>query len=387
VRTHLETWGIDVVQAATAREALSILARAKEESHAFHFVVIDRTPPDLDGKELASRIKNELGLSSVRLVLTTAPGRTEKPSALVRAGFDAWISKPVSERKLRTALLHVADDLAITTRPAAVAPPPALPAPRNAALLLVEDNLVNQKVTALTLRRMGYEVETASDGRLAIEAAEKRRFAAILMDCQMPVMTGFDATQRIRELSNGDIPIIAMTASATSKDREQCLVAGMNDYLSKPVQKSELEAMLEKWVYAPPFTEKGDAGNSGEKLPMSESQPVLDQNVIASLRELGGQDDPDLFAELVNLFLADTPERLRSLSEAMERHDPTALERAAHALKSSSANLGALELSGLFRDIEAAGREKDLRRAGPLVARTQPEFERVEAALRSEMKT
>jgi CheY-like chemotaxis protein len=252
-------------------------------------------------------------------------------------------------------------------------------------VLLVEDNQVNQKVTALTLRRLGYEVETASNGRLAIEAAEKRRFAAILMDCQMPVMSGFEATERIRELPNGDIPIIAMTAAAMTKDRERCLAVGMNDYLSKPVQKAELEAMLEKWVYTTPFTEKGSAEIPGKELHMTEIHSVLDHGVIASLRELGGEDDPGLFIELVNLFLSDTPERLQALSEAMERRDPTALERAAHALKSSSANLGALELSALFRDIEAAGRDKDLSRAAPLVARTRPEFARVEAALRSEV--
>jgi len=383
VRRHLEAWGMEVVQASSAREALAILERAKADARAFHFAILDRTPPDLDGKELASRIKNELGISSVRLVLTTVPGRAEKPSVLVRAGFDAWIAKPVNERKLRTALLHVADDLAVLPKPAA-APPARAPAAPTHAVLLVEDNLVNQKVTALTLRRMGFEVETASNGKLAIEAAERRRFAAILMDCQMPVMSGFEATERIRELSNGDIPIIAMTAAAMSKDRERCLAAGMNDYLSKPVQKAELEAMLEKWVHAPPFTEKGGAAVPGREVHMSEIHPVLDQGVIASLRELGGEDDPGLFLELVNLFLSDTPERLRALSEAMERRDPTALERAAHALKSSSANLGALELSALFRDIEAAGREKDLSRAAPLVARTRPEFERVEAALRSE---
>ena len=118
---------------------------------------------------------------------------------------------------------------------------------------------------------------------------------------------------------------------------------------------------------------------------MSDSQPILDKGVIASLRELGGDDDPGLFIELVNMFLSDTPERMRALSEAMEKRDPTALERAAHALKSSSANLGALGLSGLFRDIEAAGRSKDLSRAEPLVARTRPEFAKVEKALREEM--
>jgi two-component system sensor histidine kinase/response regulator len=384
VRTHLEGWGTEVVQASSAREALAILERAKLDSRPFHFAILDRTPPDLDGKELAARIKNELGISSVRLVLTTAPGRAEKPSALVRAGFDAWITKPVNERKLRTALLHVAEDLAVLPKPVPE-PPAPLPSARTHAVLLVEDNQVNQKVTALTLRRMGFEVETASNGRLAIEAAQRRRFAAILMDCQMPVMSGFESTERIRELTNGDIPIIAMTAAAMTKDRERCLAAGMNDYLSKPVQKAELEAMLEKWVHASPFPEKGKAQATGRETHMTEIHSVLDQGVIASLRELGGEDDPGLFIELVNLFLSDTPERLQALSEAMDRRDPSALERAAHALKSSSANLGALELSALFRDIEAAGRDKDLSRAAPLVARTRPEFARVEAALRSEM--
>lgn len=118
---------------------------------------------------------------------------------------------------------------------------------------------------------------------------------------------------------------------------------------------------------------------------MSDAKSVLDKSVLDSLRELGGDDDPGLFVELVNMFLSDTPERMRALMEAMDKRDPLALERAAHALKSSSANLGALGLSGLFRDIEAAGREKDLSRAAALVARTQPEFARVEEALRSEL--
>jgi HPt (histidine-containing phosphotransfer) domain-containing protein len=118
---------------------------------------------------------------------------------------------------------------------------------------------------------------------------------------------------------------------------------------------------------------------------MNPSDPVLDPSVISSLRELGGDDDPGLFSELVGMFLSDTPERLRALTEALDHNDPGALERAAHALKSSSANLGALGLSVLFRDIEAAGRAKDLSKAAPLVARTQPEFQRVEAALRSEL--
>jgi signal transduction histidine kinase/DNA-binding response OmpR family regulator/HPt (histidine-containing phosphotransfer) domain-containing protein len=397
LRVPLETWGLEVSEAASGREAMALLARARADGREFHFAVLDRQLPDVDGKELAARVKNELGSSSLRLVLTTAPGRAEKPSVLVRAGFDAWISKPVNDRKLRTALLHVSEDQSVPRgAPVAPAVASAAHASEKRTVLLVEDNPVNQKVTALTLRRLGYEVEYASNGQQALEAAAKRRYAAILMDCQMPVLNGFEATQRLRELEFGDVPVIAMTASAMSKDRERCLAAGMNDYLSKPVLKAELERMLEKWTQPAPFAASDSARVSAAPLPfssktdlvhtMNPSDPVLDPSVISSLRELGGDDDPGLFSELVGMFLSDTPERLRALSEALDHNDPGALERAAHALKSSSANLGALGLSVLFRDIEAAGRAKDLSKAAPLVARTQPEFQRVEAALRSELE-
>jgi CheY-like chemotaxis protein/HPt (histidine-containing phosphotransfer) domain-containing protein len=277
----------------------------------------------------------------------------------------------------------VADERAtLPTRPESLSV--ALPSLPKQTVLLVEDNVVNQKVTALTLRRLGFDVVCANDGRAALQAASERRFAAILMDCQMPVMDGFEATEKIRELPNGHIPIIAMTAAAMSKDRERCLEAGMNDYLSKPVQKVELERMLEKWIPTSPLPSRSERAGAKE-LSMSDDR-VLDPSVIAALRELGGADDPGLFVELVHMFLEDTPERLKSLGEALAKNDPTGLERAAHALKSSSANLGALGLSGLFKDIEAAGREKDLARAASLVARTEPEFQRVESALRSEAK-
>jgi CheY-like chemotaxis protein len=248
----------------------------------------------------------------------------------------------------------------------------------------VEDNLVNQKVTALALRRLGFDTETANDGKSAIEAAAKRPYAAILMDCQMPVLDGYGATRRIRELGHGDVPIIAMT-SAVGSDRERCIEAGMNDYVSKPLQTLDLERALEKWVSPAPVPAT-TVGTRGTESVMNESHPILDKAVITGLRELGGADDPGLFAELVHMFLTDTPERLQAMVEALEKRDPTALERAAHALKSSAANLGALGLSGLFREIESAGRAKDLTRAASLVERTRPEFQRVEAALRSELE-
>jgi CheY-like chemotaxis protein len=232
---------------------------------------------------------------------------------------------------------------------------------------------------------LGYDVATANDGRAALQSVAERRFAAILMDCQMPGLDGFEATRALRALAHGDVPVIAMTAAATNEDRERCLAAGMNDYLSKPVQRNELERTLEKWVRPAPFEERVAAEPNPVTSTMNETNPILDPGVIASLRELGGDDDPQLFAELVNMFLADTPERLHALGAALEQRDPLALERAAHALKSSSANLGALSLSNLFSAIETACRQKDIERAASLVARTRPEYERVEAALRSEL--
>lgn len=381
----LEEWGLSVVQAATAQEALSVLEQARVESRVFQFVIIDRHPSGLDGLELAARIKNELGLPTARLIMTTAPGATEKPSALVRAGLDAWVAKPVSDRKLHTALLHVSDDMDVPPVSKPVEDGSAhLADTRTAAVLLVEDNLVNQKVMALALRRLGLQVEAVNNGHAAISAASKKRFAAILMDCHMPVMDGFDATRGIRELPNGDVPIIALTAAAMARDRELCFEAGMNDYLSKPVQRADLERMMNKWVHATPFTESG-ADELPLEMNMSMKQNVLDKDVLASLRELGGDDDPGLFNELVNMFLLDTPERMRTLSDALDKGDPTELERAAHALKSSAANLGAPGLSRLFREIETAGREKDLARAAPLVAQMKPEFEKVQVALKSEI--
>ncbi|HEX6886065.1 MAG TPA: response regulator [Planctomycetota bacterium] len=384
ITAYLGSWGLRVSAVGSAREALEALHAAESASDPFHYAILDRFPPDLDGKELASRVKNEMGAAPIRLVLVTVPGRTDKPSALVRAGVDAWISKPLNERKLLTALLHVSDE-------AIDAPPPPLPASRRPVhagsrpvVLLVEDNLVNQKVTALALRRLGFEAETASDGRAAVEAAAKRRYAAILMDCQMPVLDGFGATRRIRELEHGDIPIIALTSTANVSELQRCAEAGMSDTLTKPVQRADLQRTLEKWVSTSAPTGQAAFSRTGTET-MTDTQPVLDREVIATLRELGGEDDPALFVELVNLFLADTPERLQTMHEALEKRDLTAVERAAHALKSSSANLGALGLSHLFREIESAGRERDLDRIASLVGRARPEYERVEAALRSEL--
>jgi signal transduction histidine kinase/CheY-like chemotaxis protein len=389
LRKYIQSFGVDVVETGEVESAMSQLRSARKAGQPFDMAVLDREMPGMDGKELATWIKSDLSLRRTRLILINVLGRTDKPGSLARAGLDAWITKPVNARKLRTSMLHVIEDaqeddrdfLARKSEPDRVED--KLPEGARTRALLVEDNIVNQKVASLLLRKCGCEVSLARDGREAVEAVAAGRFEIVFMDCQMPVMCGFDATQMIRQLEDPerrDVPIVAMTANAMTGDREKCLEAGMNDYLSKPAQKEDLEKMLSKWVLNP---RKGQA----KEAVMSDSprKNILDRDVIASLRQLSGDDEPDLFAELVQLFLEDTPARLEELNKALDAQDPESMERAAHALKSSAANLGAMGLSRLFREIESAGREQDIERATPLIKESGQEYERVQSALESEI--
>ena len=379
--------GIEAVEAAEHQEALEKLRRAQSEGRPFSYVFIDRNLPQLDGREFASLIKSEVALREVDLILLNTIGRMEKPASLVRAGLDAWVTKPISQEKLRTVLLHLLEadeDMEQGLQPSESAPKPERDIPR-LKVLLAEDNVVNQKVASLLLRKLGCEVHLATNGKEAVQLVEREPFALVFMDCQMPVMSGFEATAEIRNLDDSAracVPIIAMTANAMRGDREQCLHAGMNDYLSKPVQLELLDKILDRWARRDRKREVSPTMTHHES---SERDAVLDQDVILSLRALGDGDEDDLFAELVQIFLEDTPTRIRELNEAFESNDLGALEAAAHALKSSCANLGAHTLSEVFRDLESAGRERDQERAGGLIGRTGAEYERVEEALRREI--
>ncbi len=384
VRVYAEGLGLEVSEQSDPTSVLPELRSACKAGRPYDIVVLDRDLPRIGGRELASRIKSELPLRRVRLILMSALGHADRPNNLARAGLDAWIPKPVHGNGLRSALLHVIEEPVTNGRyePSQVYPRRS-PRSGTPKVLLVEDNVVNQKVAALLLKRAGCHVTLASNGREAVEAVQEKPFDLVFMDCQMPTMSGFEATHAIRELEDEErrcVRIVAMTANALVGDRERCLLAGMNDYLSKPVQLVDLERMLDRWIEPQDPLERRGQLNMGRNL-----EDVLDQQVIASLRELSGEDEPSLFAELVQLFLEDTPDRIHQLSEALEANDAHSLERAAHALKSSAANLGASTLSGLFREIESVGRSQQLERAAALIQESRQEYERVQHALQAEI--
>ena len=260
-------------------------------------------------------------------------------------------------------------------------------------ILVAEDNPVNRRVAERMLENLGYLVDVVGDGQEALEALEGSFYGAVLMDVQMPGMDGYRATRQIRlredrsgrrnmmmGLRRRRTPIIAMTANAMRGDREKVLEAGMDDYVSKPVGREELGAVLRRWI---PETRV-------PRLPSPEdgaarAGTTLDRGVIAGLRGLQREDDADIVAELAGMFLEDARSRLRALEEAVQSGDAPAVERVAHTLKGSSGNMGARGMSYLCARLEEIGASGDLSSGAGLIRRLKEEFWRVDRAFEVEV--
>jgi CheY-like chemotaxis protein len=237
-------------------------------------------------------------------------------------------------------------------------------------LLVVEDNAINRKVAVARLTRLGYTTDVAINGIDALEHLGRNRYGAVLMDCHMPIMDGFEATRRLRSLEGADrhTPVIALTALAMTEDRARCLEAGMDDYLAKPVQVEDLVAALQRWALVDLSNRVEAVAVTAEAVPgevveTDDQQPDLDQEIIGGLRELGGTT---LLDELVSLFRDDVGRHLSELDRALENHDPAALRHAAHAISGSSANMGATRLANAAATLEHLAATGDLEGAQAL---------------------
>jgi two-component system, sensor histidine kinase and response regulator len=242
---QLQHWGAAVDVVDSAERALTLLCEAAEAQQPYDLGVLDLCMPDVDGLELAQRIHAEQMLADVPLVLmTSGPAVTEAETSA--ASIAAALTKPVLMSRLRLTLERVVGE----RTPAQPLEADPVSTTSRGVVLVVDDSEVNQLVAAGLLEFLGYTTEVVDDGRQAVEAFGSRPFDAILMDVQMPVLDGYDATREIRRLENGvrRTPIIAMTATVTDGERERCLEAGMDDYLAKPIQKDAVLAMLERWV-------------------------------------------------------------------------------------------------------------------------------------------
>ncbi|QIN82318.1 PAS domain S-box protein [Rubrobacter tropicus] len=373
------SWGMESCSVDGGPAALEELRVAASRGRHYDLALLDMQMPGMDGVQLARRVRATPDLPAPRLVMLTSIGQRGDGEEARRAGIEAYLTKPVKQSELRGAILAVMD-LARDADGAAERPLVTRHTLReNAAfsrsrVLLAEDNPINRKVATLMLENLGYRVDVVPDGCRAVEAVSKGEYAAVLMDVQMPELDGYEATAAIRNLQGEKrrTPIIAMTANAMAGDREKALSAGMDDYVSKPVKTEDLDAVLERWTRPP--AERGESPP-----PEPDGRSVLDDAVLENLRSLQEEGDPDLLTELVEVFEEDTPPRLATLREALEREDAGTVERAAHTLKGSSGNLGATRMSETARLLEEAGRDSDLSTAPALLDRLETDFEEARA--------
>jgi CheY-like chemotaxis protein len=244
-------------------------------------------------------------------------------------------------------------------------------------ILLAEDNIINQKVAVRLFERLGYRVDVVANGLEAVEALSRIPYGLVFMDCQMPEMDGFEATAEIRKREAGvrHTGIVAMTANAMQGDRERCLAAGMDDYMSKPITTEALTGVLKRWA---PSAAPAEPQGGPDVL---QEDGVIDPLTFNGLRELAGEEAPDFLQTLVGHFLKDVPESLAQMREALIRGDLLELARLAHRLKGSASILGALGMVRLCERVHAAAEAGSATNRKPLLAELEHEFERVQATL------
>jgi two-component system sensor histidine kinase/response regulator len=342
-------WEMEVTAVNGADEALACLRDAAAREEPFQCAALDMHMPGTDGIELAQAIYRDQTFPTPALLMLTSTYDDRRDAR--EAGIDVYMTKPVRRSRLRNAL---AEALGIQTRrEQAPAGYEGAAAGSSPLILIVEDNDVNQILAVRMLDRRGYETEVVGDGRQALEALERRPYAAVLMDCQMPELNGYDATSELRrrEPAGNHTPVIAMTAHALRGDREKCLASGMDDYLAKPLRPEELDRILRSWA---PRTTDGSGARDARIEPTQDQPPAdespLDPGGIELLRSEFGSSGT--LATLVELFGRQTPELLARMRTATEADDAASVKASAHKLKGGCLTLAAKRMAELCRGLE-----------------------------------
>ncbi|MCU1598458.1 MAG: sensor histidine kinase [Glaciihabitans sp.] len=365
-------------------DAAAALEKIREEAAAgrpFDIAVLDMCMPNMDGLELAREISADENLRATALIMLTSTPQMDREE-LTAAGVRQWLMKPVRNSELHDSLMLLVAGSAPTAP--AREPQPEPTSPSRGLVLVVEDNKINQLVAHEMVSKLGYRVQVVSDGAEAVAAVKATSFDAVLMDCHMPVMDGFDATAAIRAMAGAapQVPIIAMTAGAQDEDRRRCLDAGMDDYLSKPVDMTALEDMLAQWVrnITPSRTDLDEPATNAA-VPALDPEPVLDPARLDLLRNLGPLGAHGLLAETVHAFRSEVPASLAALDLAIVESDDGGLKRAANKLKGGAANIGAAGAAALCTQLEELANTDGEGRSRELIGQLEAELARVDAAL------
>ena len=389
---HVGSWGMVSDMAESGEQALELLRSSSKRGSPFDLAILDFHMPKMNGIELAREIRKDPAIARTRLVmLTSSPIAAEE---LDDASILAHLSKPVRKSELYNCLIQVVGGKSpVRGHESEVQRAPI--EKTGGRILVAEDNPVNQEVVREMLKDLGCEVHCVGNGREAIDALPLRKYDVVLMDCQMPELDGYGATRLIRQMEQSGegtgqgrsrLPIIALTAHAMQKDREECIATGMDDYLSKPFTQEQIFRVLSRWL---PESE-AERLESGEGEPSSqktaEGPATLDPAALATIRELEKRGSTGFVDRVIQAYLDSSPQYLENLAEAIVLKDATAAFKAAHTLKSSSANLGAVRLSELCRELEHNSRAGDTDDGVRMLSEIKAEFELVQQALSEELQ-
>ncbi len=387
---HLQAWGMESECAEDGFAALDLL-RAGALGRPFDLAVLDMMMPGMDGVDLAQRIKGEHAIAAVRLVMLTSIGLRGDAVEAKRVGIEGYLSKPVRQSELYDCLAAV---MGKTGGPAALVTRHSLsearPVERARRILLAEDNPVNREVAVCLLEVLGCRADCVTDGHEVLAALDRQVYDLVLMDCQMPRMDGFEAAAEIRrrEHARNDrrrIPIVALTANVMAGDRDRCLLAGMDDYLPKPLRQEALRSALDRWLEAargPVAPDPIVAPLAADPDPSSPcAEEPLDHKALDAILSLQQSGKPNILQRVLHLYVDSAPDRMKSLRDAVESAEAAATRDAAHTLKSSSANVGATRLSTLCKDLEARARAGLMDDATERLAAIEAEFALVARAI------
>ena len=383
---QIQKWGINVFTAESGLQALELI----NSNENFDMAIIDMRMPQMDGLTLAQRIHSIPGYEQFPIVISSSVDILTQQSITAKSEFVAVLTKPIKQSQLYDTCIRILCGKQISSLPPTPSTPkfePQLSEKLPLRILLVEDMPLNQKVALHMLQRLGYNADVASNGRIAIESLRRQNYDIVFMDIQMPEMDGLQATRYIcKEWSPPERPwIVAITANAMQGDREECLNAGMNDYISKPIRTEALMEIFNNYKNLQQSLNQDSDSTVVVKKEKSqpEPEPVIDTEILQELKDMAGDDADLMVAELIDSYLEDALPKLQGVFQALETNDAESLRSNAHALRSLSVTIGAVSLARICTELETIGRSGTTSGASNLVKELDREYQKVETALQS----
>ncbi|MBI4027235.1 MAG: response regulator [Verrucomicrobia bacterium] len=375
VHHFITSWRMRNGTAASAAEGLEILRREAAARDPYDIAILDVQMPEMSGLDLARVIRADPLIAPTRLVILSSFGQRANAEEVRRLRIAAWLIKPVTSSRLFDCLVTAINtplkerEESLSAQGATASGVSRAGTARfQAHVLLVEDNEINQEVLSLQIQKTGCTLEIASSGRESLEMLAGKNYSLVFMDCQMPEMSGYDVAREIRrrEGKTRHMPIIALTAHAMSGDREKCLAAGMDDYLSKPVREAELQKAMKRWL---PDTLAGNEGGT-----TAENQVPPSSHVDMEILNEASGGTKERMKSLIQHYLRHTEGLLKELRSAIQSGDAKGIANLAHKAAGSSAMCGMVIMVAPLRELENIGNEKQLLLADPAMARAEAAF-------------